>query len=967
MASLLRVAASLVLSATLTIPLIAQGGSGGGSREGAPDAPGAIAGRVTDSATTAIAGASVRLLGTPYVARTRDDGSFRIENLAAGTYRVLVTGFGFAADSTTVTVASGGEAQLSVHLRPVAFMLERVMSVAHRMGETQAAALDFQKEATNLVSVLPGDQIRGLPNYNAAEAAGRMPDVGIERDEGEGKFVQIRGTEPRLSNVTINGVHVPGTENGNRIPKLDAVPSDLLAAIEVSKTLSADMDADAIGGSVNLVTKTPEGSPHGYIAGQYGRIGLLSRDVGQTSVTYGGRFGQDSRLGLLLGGSFDRNNRGINDVEPSWAVDSTGRSFPNEWSQRDYTYYRTRYGLGGDIDYRFNDHSSVYLKGLWSLFLNHGTRYVYDISTGASAFADTANKSALGDSAASGPTGYGTGAVVTREVSQRTPTEQMWGFKAGARHEMARFTVDYSLDYAGTRQSTQDYRFSPFRYSGSGGQGLTIHYDASNITVPLYSYISAAEAAAAANPNNFALSGYDAINGLTTGRDLGGTLNVLSHYGWGEHPGALKLGLRLRDEAKHYTQNSPVFRATGTLTLAQVLGGFSDPNFYSSITNAYQPYGPVPDLNATQGWENANPGAFTNTTDTIGNALASFSGSERVYAGYVMNTVDFGPLRVNVGLRLEATRSDYIGHVSATDTTKTPQTTVTSVSATQTYTDLFPSAQLRYQVDENTNVRVAITRAIARPNYYDVAPHLTGNVNTSRGDFSNISAGNPNLKAQHAWNFDLLMERFLPSWGGVISGGVFYKSLTDVILTRDFIYQGPYAPLVGFAGTQKQNGGSGHLLGFEANWVQHLTFLPGVLGGLGFDANWTHVDSKVLVDPVSGREAPLLRQSPNLANVSATYDRGPISSRLTWTYNGESIAGYGDGSATATGDNYFYAHSQIDGSVIYNLTTGVQLQFMALNINNAVFGFFNGTPDHAYNFQREYYGPTFYLGAKYGF
>jgi hypothetical protein len=188
-----------------------------------------------------------------------------------------------------------------------------------------------------------------------------------------------------------------------------------------------------------------------------------------------------------------------------------------------------------------------------------------------------------------------------------------------------------------------------------------------------------------------------------------------------------------------------------------------------------------------------------------------------------------------------------------------------------------------------------------------------------------------------------------------------------VILTRDFVYQGPYAPLVGFAGTEKENGGSGHLLGFEANWVQHLTFLPGVLSGLGFDANWTHVDSKVLVDPVGGREAPLLRQSPNLANVSATYDRGAVSSRLTWTYNGASITGYGDGTATANGDNYFYAHSQIDGSFIYNVTPTTQLQFMALNLNNAVFGFFNGTPDHAYNFQREYYGPTFYLGAKYGF
>jgi TonB-dependent receptor len=928
---------------------------------------GSIAGRVTDADTRAISGASVRLVGTPLAVRTRDDGTFRIDNVPSGSYTLRVAFLGFAPDTARVSVDEGRAAELQVRLRPVAIQLASVFVTSHRMGETEAAALDRQKEAVNLVTVLAGDQIRGLPNYNAAEAAGRMPDVGIERDEGEGKFVQIRGTEPRLSNVTIDGVHVPGTENGNRIPKLDDVPSDILAAIEVSKTLTADMDADAIGGSLNLVTKTPEGRPHGYLAGQYGRIGLLSRDVGQTSVTYGGRYGQNSRLGLLVGGSYDRNNRGINDVEPSWAVDSTGRSFPNEWSQRDYTYYRTRYGIAGDVDYRFTDHSSVYLKGLWSMFMNHGTRYVYDVSTGASAFADTINKSAVGDSAASGATGYGTGAVVTREVSQRTPTEQLWGFTAGGRNEMARYTVDYSLSYSGTRQSIQDYRFSPFRYSGSGGQGLTVHYDASNITVPVYTYINAAQSAAAANPSNFVLSGYDAIGGLTTGRDLGGGLNVLHTYGWGEHAGALKFGVRLRDEAKHYTQTSPVFQAIDTLRLSQVVGGFSDPSFYSAITNAYQPYGPMPDLNATNGWENTHNVAFTNATDSVGNALATFSGSERVFAGYVMNTADFGRLRVNVGLRLEATRSAYSGHVAATDTTKTPQTTVTSVSATQTYTDLFPSAQLRYEVDANTNIRVAVTRAIARPNYYDVVPHLSGSVNTSRGDYTNLSAGNPNLKAQHAWNFDLLMERFLPAAGGVISGGVFYKSLTDVILTRDFIYQGPYAQFVGFAGTQKQNGGSGHLVGVEANWIQHLTFLPGLLGGLGFDANWTHVDSKVIVDPVSGREAPLLRQSPNLANVSATYDRGVVSGRLTWTYNGANIAGYGDGTATAMGDNYFYAHSQIDGSVIYNVTPGMQLQFMALNLNNAVFGFFNGTPDHAYNFQREYYGQTFYLGVKYGF
>ena len=910
---------------------------------------GAIAGRVTDSTAHAIAGASVQLAGTPFGTRTREDGSFRLTNILPGSYRVRVRLLGFAPDSLPVTVVAGQTANASLQLRALAVTLQSVLAVAHRGGETKVAALDRQNEADNLVTVLSGDEIRALPNGNAAEAAGRMPDVSLERDEGEGKFVQIRGTEPRLSNVTVDGVHMPGTEQGNRIVKLDDVPSDVLAAIEVSKTLTADMDADAIGGSVNLVTKTPEGRPQGYVAAQYGRMSLLSRDVGQGSLTYGGRLGPDAKLGFLLGGSLDRNNRGINDVEPSWTVDGSGRSVPVEWSQRDYTYYRTRYGVGGDLDYRINDHSTVYLKGLWSLFKNHGTRYVYDIAIG-------------GDSAGLGTTGYGTGATLTREVQQRTPTEQLWGVTAGARQERGAWTLDYSANYAGTRQRVVDYRSSDFTY----GDSLTIRYDASNSRMPTYQYVSAAEAARATDPANFVLGGYDASYGLTKGRDLGGQFNARLAYVLGEHPSAFKVGLRLRDETKDYTRNNVSFGATQSYTLAQALGSFSDPTYYQDLSAGFS-MGPQPDAGVTDQFENTNPAAFADQSNPVRNALASFNGSERIYAGYLMNTVDLGRLRVNLGLRIEATHSAYTGHVAATDSAS-GATTVSQVDGAQNYSDVFPSVQLRYAVDANTNLRVAVTRAIARPNYSDLAPSLQGNVNgIYQFQYANLSAGNPNLRPEHAWNYDLLVERFLPSFGGVLSAGVFYKSLSDVILTRNFIYQGPFTPFDGFYGTEPGNGGSGHAVGIEADWVQHLTFLPGALAGLGFDVNWMHVDSKVLVDSASGRQAPLLRQAPDIANAALLYDHGGVSARVAWTYNGPYIGSYGDGSATASGDNYFERHSQIDASVIYNLTPAVQMQLQALSLNNAEFGFFNGTPGHQFTVQREYYGRTFYLGMKYGF
>ena len=912
---------------------------------------GSVTGHVTDERSVPINGATVRLVGAPYGARSHDDGAFRIDFVPAGTYQVRVTIIGFNPDTQTVLVPSGSAADVTVKLRAAALNLPAIMVQALRNGETKAVALDKQKGADNIVSVLSGDEIRALPNANAAEAAGRIPGVSLERDEGEGKFVQIRGTEPRLSNVTVDGSHVPGTEEGDRIVKLDDVPADILGAIEVAKTLTADMDADAIGGSVNLVTKTPEGAPRGYLAGQFGHITLLDHTMGQGNFTYGGRVGDGNKLGFLIGGSVDRNNRVINDIEPGWTVGNAGRSIPVEWSERDYTYYRTRYGLGGDLDYRFSDHSSVYLKGMWSLFENHGTRYVTDVASSD-------------DSAGAGPAGFGTGVDVQRAVSQRTPTEQLWGLTAGGRQENSRWAVDYAMNLAGTRQSVVNYRGSTFDYAGA--PGLTIQYDASNITMPRYTFANPAEATAANTASNFALASYSGSDGLTTGQDLGGQINLRRTYALGDQLGAFRMGLRLRDERKDFVSREPKFGANGSFLLSQALAGFSDPNFYTHLASGF-PLGPLPDNGLTQAYENANSAAFTDKTDSVGDALASFNGTERILAGYLMNEMNLGAaLHLNLGVRVEMTHSSYLGHVAASDTLGS--TTVSTVTGTQNYTDLFPSAQLRYEVDENTNVRFAVTRAIARPNYSDLAPSLQGTIGTIyQHDYSNLSAGNPSLKPQHAWNLDVLFEKYLPAAGGVISGGVFYKKISDFIITKNFIYEGPYTAFDGYYGTTPANGGDGHLTGIEGDWSQHLTFLPGVLSGLGFDLNWTHVNSSVVVDTATGRTAPMRRQSPDLANVALTYDRGPVSARVAWTYNGANIDSYGDGTNTAGGDTYFYAHSQIDASAIFNVTSAVQLQLMVLNVNNAVFGFFSGTPGHAYDLQREYYGQTFYLGLKYGF
>ncbi|HEX4681433.1 MAG TPA: TonB-dependent receptor [Gemmatimonadaceae bacterium] len=944
--------AALVIAAaavTPVVPVLAQTSTA------------SVSGRVVDTAGMPLPTAIVHLRGTRSSAMTDGAGHYSLRGVVPGSYVMLVQHIGFAADSQPVIVRAGDVSVPDARMQLLSTILAGVVVEASgRMNETREAALARRSQADNFVVVQSGDEIRSLPNANAAEALARMPGVSTERDEGEGKFVQIRGTEPRLSNVTIDGAHVPGTESQTRIPKLDAVPTDLLGAVEVSETLTADMDADAIGGSVNLVTKTPQGAPRGYFALQGGQQSQLNRTQAQWSLMYGGRTQENGKLGFLLGANYDRNNRSIEDVEPAWTADGS-RVFPTEWDQRDYLYYRTRTGLGGDLDYRFDGGSTVALKGLFSEFHNYGTRYRFDAALGD-------------DSTGSGATGVGSGATFVRQTERRTPNERMYGFTLNGQSPTSPLSLDWGANVAGTRQWNTNSRDNTFEYDGPTGDGVPLKYDGSDQKTPRYRFVSAADSMASLNPSNYALTQVSIGAGLAKGADIGAHLDGVMHYSLGTNPSALKLGLKFRDETKSYVNNGQVFVPKSAITLNQVQADYSDPSFYSTVAPGFL-MGPQANEGSMEAYFAAHPEQFTNTTNVVKNQLGGYNGSEAIYSAYAMHTSDAGNLHVNLGLRSEVTHSDYTGHVASK---VGAATSVTTVPGAQTYVDLFPSAQLKYSLDDRSDIRVAVTRGIARPNYFDLAPHLTGTeCPTCKFQFGNLSAGNPDLQPQHAWNYDLGIERYLTR-GGLMSATVFYKNISDFIYSREFVYDGPLTEFEGYFGTRPENGGSARLDGVELTYVQRFYTLPGALSGLGVDMNWTHTDSRAdlladtattatgLGSPVA-RHAPLARQAPNVANAAGTYDLGNVSARLAYQYQGASIYEYGDGSATPDGDVYLYQHGQVDASVLINLTQRAQLQIQGLDLNNAIFGFYVGDPSHAYSIQREVYGRSFIVGMKLGF
>ncbi len=215
---------------------------------------GMITGRVADSSGAVLQGARVELQPKGTTVTTNERGEFTFINVPPGAYIVSISYVGFETLSQSVLVASTPVEAVNVQLKVKSQNEEIIVTAPRAHGE--AEAINRTRGADNILQVIPAEVITSLPNANIADALGRLPSVTLERDEGEGKYVQIRGTEPRLSNVTIDGINVPSPESGVRQIKLDTVASDLVESVEVNKTLQANQDGDGIGGSVNLKTKT---------------------------------------------------------------------------------------------------------------------------------------------------------------------------------------------------------------------------------------------------------------------------------------------------------------------------------------------------------------------------------------------------------------------------------------------------------------------------------------------------------------------------------------------------------------------------------------------------------------------------------------------------------------------------------------------------------------------------------------
>ena len=897
-----------------------------------------IRGRVTDSAAGVLQGATVTLAPSGGNTVTDKQGAYSIAGLPPGSYTVQVRYVGFDAFSKTVDVAAGAATQVDVTLSVAGHSEEILVASARPRGE--AEDINRQRTADNIVQVLSSQVITSLPNANIADAVGRLPSVTLERDEGEGKYVQVRGTEPRLSNTTVDGVLLPSPESGVRQIKLDTVASDLVDSIEINKTLQANMDGDGIGGSVNMRTKTAGEQPTVMLSAMGGYTPIIGgRGVDQFGGTVGRRFGSDHRLGVLVGGTYDWNGRGINDIEPSPTVTSLSPHY-DSMDLRNYKYYRSRWGVTGSGDYRLNNSSTLSVRGLYSAFRNWGQKTVYGLNDGD---------------------------VPSVSIDWRRPETAVSNVVADGRHTMGMNWLTWS--------------FSTSRGWSSGGSGgasfkwngadTNCAYDAAATTdayVPQFS----ASCYTPGPTNTTDIANYTLTSwnppavGESVQLNLQGSGAFGKIYKIGQQFGTLEFGAKIRNGHKDNQTSSPKYTARKGVIIpaAQFPGSFPDPNYYEG---SYPWPSLNPDYTQIESYVSAHPDQFT-FTGAPGPNKNSYDLTERVTAGYVMNSMDLGArVRLVAGARVESTHVDTRSFQASTGQQ--------DYVAGGDYTDVLPSAALKVATAENTAIRLVYSRALSRPNPSDITkavgiPNDTQNPPT-------VSLGNPDLKPEHANNYDVLFEEYFKPLG-MVQAGYFYKSLTDpIIATQTRPTSGEWA---GYLVSQPGNAGSATLQGMEVAYQQHLTFLPGALAGLGLSANYSYTTSTAHGIPGRTDNPALLRQAPNTWNVSPTYDRGALSFRLGVSYNAANIFAYqyqnlnsdgtpiapGDLTAGGTlgpgGDNYLYTHVQIDAQAVIRIHRTMSVVVSGLNLNNEVFGFYNGSPQ--YVVQREFYKPTFAIGVR---
>jgi TonB-dependent receptor len=927
--------------------------------------PGGITGTVSNAATgTFLEGAQVTLTPGEAIALTTRDGRFSFPRVAPGDYALAISYAGLDSKTVPVNVMPGVATRADVALTAAIYQLSTFVVEGEREGN--AAAIVQQRNAANVKNVLSSDAFGNVADFNLGNFLQRIPGFSTEISEGEIVRVQIRGAGSDLSSVSIDGTRAANgaTRTFGRGFDINTIPTEFIETIEVTKAATPDMDADSIGGAVNLKAKSAldrkgrrTNYAYGYSYNWEQKTFRPAGNVGYSDVLL------DGKLGVLFTASYNETHQPRNANGITWQA-TTDLSKP-AWFNADTfgqdQVKHTRAGSSLRFDYKLGDATRIFLSTQWSYYYDQLNRRWGRLST-------LAATNVL--------------AVTDRTVDTRNQTFTYYqtlrnrdlittNVMLGGESSVLGGKLDFTANYSPSKGTDRD-RLFPQRTVAGVGFHEERGGDHKFITL---TQISGPDIL---DPRNSLFNSFDIPDTVSHDRVIGAQINFKRPVPF-PVPLALKTGARFREQRREQDNTRRLYAYVGPNGVAGPVGANNDDNLQRLFDTdyRYQPNGATPvhaglnindqffNLPLLEGELHAHPELFredlvSGPRDSIRNDNTI---TEQVTAVYLQGELKLGRLGVLGGVRLEDTRihgdgykqeitpperarrAAFVGAVTPAETLRrTLAEFGNPTSSSGRYHSFFPSLHLKYQLTSNLLARASYSNGIGRPNFGSIVPTTTVN-----NDNLTISANNPGLKPQYSDSYDVTLEYYFRP-AGLASVAVFEKRITDFIFTRTGLVLGPGNEFGenynGYTLTTQDNGGSARIRGLEASLQQQFSNLPGIWKRFGAFANFTWQETRGDYGTPGAvtTQHELANFTPRGGNAGITYTGHPWMVRVLANHTGERLLAY---TADPSQRQYLMKATPIDINATYALNRYVSLYLDVINLFNAGRQYqYRWIPDH---------------------
>lgn len=918
-----------------------------------------VDGRVVDEDGRGVEGATVTVAGVSD--ETGPRGGFTLAEVDPGTYQVEVRAADGRSTTRTVVVPAAGLSGLGLTLsRSVAL---QDIEVRGRLGRLPSG-LAKKRYAPNFIDAVTLDEYWRAPDEDVSEAAQRLPGVTVLGGEGRGfrnDFVSIRGLAAGLNNVTINGIDAPSS-SASRGVALDGLASNMAGSIEIIKTVTPDMDANSIGGTININTLNAydRTEPLTLISGSLGQHSDDDTFTDQElprrlSFLATRRFGASEQFGV----AFSLSNK----LEHF----SNAGAFPDDWAEIDGVFIpegtrleigeteRQRTNVTARFDYRPLSGFRAYLEG-------HYTETEDDQRDTQTEwnFAEDPAAAVSHPADDSGQRFFSSGGENEKEFDITAEDEEIYGFNGGLEYDAGSFIIAATGSYS---KSELKERVDEWSFDSTNFESII---DLSG-NLP---WAEPTDPAAFNDPASFTFDEIDREPRDTEDELISGKLDLTVPLRFLSGESFIKTGFKARNRDVSNDNGERQFEPPErNITLL-------DNDFLFNGARAFGlPISPTLDPVAGPAWDRSNPGflVYDPGGSTANSLTDDFSVEEDVLAGYLMGLLDIGAFDFIAGFRVEYTDTEsnileFIpGAPDITIDESNADEIVRPVSESNDYSEVLPNLQVRYEITPELQGRAAYTRTLARPELSDLAGSsvLDLDITSLPGgeemiEAADLERGNPNLDPRVSDNLDVALEWF-PATGGVLSVGAFYKDIEDPIYTQqvrlfDVVEQGIEIPELDIR--TPLNSKSGEVYGFELIWDQPFSYLPGLLSGLGVSGNLVALDSKQDV-PDRDDDLPLTQQPDLITNFTLYYNAGPFEFRALYNYTDQYLISV---DRSREFDEFVDERFEIDLHASYEVFRGWRAFVQADNVAEEKFKRFAGNKSRPTS--RETVPTTWWFGIR---